>query len=162
MISDTPRALDRILVPAAQTGALVMVEPSNQSLRVLPHVVPPGQGLDRDDAGTTSADYGDSLLFASDHADQAIMVINPKTGEVLAQAKLASGPDYVRYVASLREVWVTEPRVKQIEHFSVLTGSQIALHRVGSISVLGGPESLVIDAAHGHVNADAGVECTTS
>jgi len=141
--------LNRILVPAAQTGALVLINPSNNALRVLAHVVPPGKGPDRDDAGTTSADYGAGLLFASDHADQAIVAISPKTGKVLARAKLMSGPDYVRYVAPLHEVWVTEPRAKEIQRFSVATGSTPGLRDAGSINIPGGPESLVIDTARG-------------
>ncbi|MDE2148661.1 MAG: hypothetical protein KGJ55_02260 [Gammaproteobacteria bacterium] len=141
--------LDRVLVPAARTGALVLVNPADDALQVLAHVVPGGSGQDRDDAGTTSADYGAGLLFASDHADRAIVAISPRTGQVVVRAELAFGPDYVRYVAPLHEVWVTEPRGRQIQRFSVAAGRVPRLRAVGSIAVPGGPESLVIDPARG-------------
>ena len=142
-------ALGRVLVPAAQSGALVLVDPANDALKVLPHIVPGRTGADHDDAGTTSADYGDGLLFASDHADMAVVAVDPQTGAVVARAQLAGGPDYVRYVAPLQQVWVSEPRMKQIERFAVTAGTHPALTRIGAVSVPGGPESLVIDAARG-------------
>ena len=142
-------ALGRVLVPAAQSGALVLVDPANDSLRVLAHVAPVGGTVIGHDAGTTSADYGEGLLFASDHQQQAVVVVDPRTGAVVARAPLAGGPDYVRYVAPLHQVWVSEPHLKQIERFAVTAGAHPALARVGAVSVPGGPESLVIDAARG-------------
>jgi len=142
-------ALGRVLVPAAQSGALVLVDPANDALKVLPHIAPGTTGPDHDDAGTTSADYGEGLLFASDHANMALVAVDPQTGAVVARAQLAGGPDYVRYVAPLHQVWVSEPHLKQIERFSVTAGTHLMLARVGAVSVPGGPESLVIDAARG-------------
>ena len=141
--------LGRVLVPAAQSGALVLVDPADDALKVLPHIVPGTVGPDHDDAGTTSADYGEGLLFASDHAHMAVVTVDPRTGAVVARAQLAGGPDYVRYVVPLHQVWVSEPRMKQIERFAVTAGAHPALTRVGAVSVPGGPESLVIDAARG-------------
>ncbi len=140
-------ALGRVLVPAAQSGALVLVDPADDALKVLPHIAPGTVGPDHDDAGTTSADYGEGLLFASDHAHMAVLAVDPRTGAVVARAQLAGGPDYVRYVAPLHQVWVSEPHLKQIERFAVTAGAHPALTRVGAVSVPGGPESLVIDAA---------------
>ncbi|HVB84110.1 MAG TPA: hypothetical protein VND63_04445 [Rhodanobacteraceae bacterium] len=142
-------ALGRVLVPAAQSGALVLVDPANDALRVLADVVPAGAAVSGHDAGTTSADYGEGLLFASDHAHMAVVAVDPRTGAVVARAQLAGGPDYVRYVAPLHQVWVSEPHLKQIERFSVTAGAHPMLARVGAISVPGGPESLVIDATRG-------------
>ncbi len=142
-------ALGRVLVPAAQSGALVLVDPASNALKVLPRIVPGTVGPDHDDAGTTSADYGEGLLFASDHARLAVAAVDPRTGAVVARAQLAGGPDYVRYVAPLQQVWVSEPRLKQIERFAVTAGAHPALARVGAVNVPGGPESLVIDAARG-------------
>ena len=142
-------ALGRVLVPAAQSGALVLVDPADDALKVLPHIAPGTVGPDHDDAGTTSADYGEGLLFASDHAHMAVLAVDPRTGAVVARAQLAGGPDYVRYVAPLHQVWVSEPHLKQIERFAVTSGVHPALTRVGAVSVPGGPESLVIVAARG-------------
>ena len=83
-------ALGRVLVPAAQSGALVLVDPANDSLRVLAHVAPVGGTVIGHDAGTTSADYGEGLLFASDHQQQAVVVVDPRTGAVVARAPLCA------------------------------------------------------------------------
>jgi hypothetical protein len=64
---------------------------------------------------------------------------------VTATAALAGDPDYVRWVASKREVWVTEPDKEQIEIFSLASVGPPRLARAGTIAVKGGPESLVID-----------------
>lgn len=142
-------ALDRIVVPAAQSGALVLIDPRNDALRVLPGITPAGGASKGHDAGTTSASYGEGLLFASDHDAQALLAVNPVSGKVVARAALAAQPDYVRYVAPLKQVWVTEPHAQQIERFAVTGGAHPALRRLGVIPVMGGPESLMIDDATG-------------
>lgn len=142
-------SLHRILVPAAQSGALVLVDPATQQLTRWAHVVPGGRGVDRDDAGTTSASVGAGMVFVSDHQDREIVALDIHTHKAVARAKLASGPDYVRYVAPLQEVWVTEPGASQIERFAIRAGAHPSLARVGVVAVPGGPESLVIDAHRG-------------
>jgi hypothetical protein len=76
----------------------------------------------------------------------------------VGRAKLAGGPDYVRWVEPTRELWVTEPGKKQIEIFAL---DQRKLVHKGVIDVPGGPESLVIDATRGraytHTWADTSV-----
>jgi len=142
-------ALHRVLVPAAQSGDLVLIDPLTQQLHRWKHVVPSGSGTDREDAGTTSADTGMGLIFISDHADREVVALSERSHRPVARAKLASGPDYVRYVAPLKQVWVTEPGKAQIERFGVRGGAHPALVRLGAVAVPGGPESLVIDAARG-------------
>lgn len=142
-------ALDRVIVPAAQSGNIALIDPADQHVTLWKHVVPGGSGADRDDRGTTSADSGAGLVFASDHADRAVVVIDPRDGKVVARAPLKSGPDYVRYVASLHQLWVTEPGAAQIERFRVQGGARPALVPIGTLAVPHGPESLVIDDAAG-------------
>jgi len=48
----------------------------------------------------TSADEGRGILFATDRDAKQLIVIDPKTLSIIATAPLASGPDYVRYVAA--------------------------------------------------------------
>lgn len=142
-------ALGRVLVPAAQSGDLVLLDPAGQRVERWKGVVPAGSGTAREDAGTTSADTGSGLVFVSDHRDRAVLALSTRTHRPVARARLASGPDYVRYVAPLAEVWVTEPGKAQIERFAVRGGSQPSLTRVGVVAVPGGPESLVVDVARG-------------
>jgi hypothetical protein len=54
----------------------------------------------------------------------------------------------VRYVESTGEVWVTEPDAERIEIFR-LEGNPPAPVHDGFLPVAGGPESLVVDGAHG-------------
>ncbi|MDA3912874.1 hypothetical protein [Oleiagrimonas sp.] len=142
-------SMHRVLVPAAQSGALVLINPATQHMTHWNHVVPGGSGAERDDAGTTSAAVGSGFVFVSDHKDQELVALNPQTHQPVARARLASGPDYVRYVATLKQVWVTEPGASQIERFQVRGGAHPMLSRVGAVAVNGGPESLVIDARRG-------------
>jgi sugar lactone lactonase YvrE len=72
-------------------------------------------------------------------------VVDPSLAAIVADAPLAGGPDYVRYVATTREVWVTEPSSKQIEVFSLPTQGKPQPTSVGTIRFDDGPESLVID-----------------
>src|SRR5205823_6201582 len=64
---------------------------------------------------------------------------------IVASAKLASSPDYVRWVETTSEVWVTQPDSDRIEIFSVPGGPAPKPAHVAFIAVKDGPESLVID-----------------
>ena len=56
--------LNRVLVPAAQTGNLVLVDPADNRLMVLHDVTPSGADAGgHHDAGTTSSSYGLGMLF---------------------------------------------------------------------------------------------------
>ncbi len=148
-------SLHRVLVPAAQSGSLALIDPASQKLSEWRHIVPSGQGADHDDAGTTSADVGDGLVFVSDHKDEAIVAVNPRGAQVVARAKLASGPDIIRYVKSLDQVWVTEPETHEIQRFKATDGAHPSLRLLGSISLpKGSPELLAVDPAHHAVYAD--------
>ena len=77
-------------------------------------------------------------------ANQTKILANQK--KILVQVPLASAPDYVRYVAATKEVWVTEPGKSRIEIFAL---SNARPSHVGFIDVPGGPESLAIDEKRG-------------
>jgi len=139
--------LRRVIVPAAQTGALVLIRPGSHSIKILAHVARAGTHGNRRTAGATSADYGAGLLFAGDHGNESLVAVSPATGKVVSRVRLLSGSDYVRFVAPVREVWVTEPRAAQIQRFALSKDKPTVLRPVGVVSVPGGPESLVIDPA---------------
>src|SRR5258706_12767372 len=84
--------------------------------------------------GTTSADSGGGLVFASDRSRTEVEIVDPKTMKIVASAKLAGGPDYVRWVEPAKEVWVTEPRKKQIEFFALDKGKLV---RKGAFDIAG-------------------------
>lgn len=138
-------ALHRVLVPAGRTGTIVLIDPSNHRTTKI-------SGLSAEDSyggghgeGTTSVQEGEGSLFAIDRTSKEVVIIDPAARRVTARAQLAGSPDYVRYVAPTRELWVTQPDSDQIEIFSIAP----RLAHVAFIKVPGGPESLVIDAAGG-------------
>ena len=136
--------LDRITIPAGTTGDLVLMDPVSHTLTVIPDVsAPPKVKSFRE--GTTSAIYAKGYLFASDHDPTEIVAIDPHTHAVVARTKLASGPDYVRYVARTHEIWVTEPGKAQIQVFKLSVDPKPTLTPATVIPVAGGPESLEID-----------------
>ncbi len=141
-------ALDRIVVPAGQTGRLLLIDPANLATSEIGGVTAAAAGGSMPpDAPTTSVSYGDGYLFASNHAPTQVVVIDAHGGKVVDRTSLASEPDYVRFQAAGNEVWVTEPHAKQIQVFRFSTQPTPALTAVATIAVPGGPESLVFDPA---------------
>jgi hypothetical protein len=63
------------------------------------------------------------------------------------RAKLAGSPDYVRWIPTTHEAWVTEPDAEQIEVFAI--SSDGAAKPTATIRVDGGPESLVLSERRG-------------
>jgi outer membrane protein assembly factor BamB len=140
-------SLHRVLAPAGRTGKLDLIDPATLKIESIS-----GFSADSDKfggghgEGTTSADSGGGFVFASDRSRTELNLVDTRTMKIVAHQKLAGGPDYVRWVAPLSEVWVTEPGKKQIELFAFDKG---ALVRKGTLDIPGGPESLVIDTARG-------------
>lgn len=138
------RALQRILVPAGRTGALVLIDPLGLSVDTIS-----GFSAKRDfggghGEGITSVAEGDGLLFVTDRDTKQLSVVDPAAKRVLSRAPLASSPDYVRFVAPGRELWVTEPDADRIEVFRLRERGAPPTPD-GFIAVEGGPESLVVD-----------------
>lgn len=136
------RGIRRVLVPAGGTGNLDLIDPDTHSVTQI-------AGFSKGtasghDVGTTSADEGKAVLFASDRTARRLLVVDPAMMSVVASAGLDATPDYVRFVAATNQVWVTEPAAEQIEVFSAAGGGAPA--RIGTVHVAGGPESLVIDS----------------
>ena len=138
-------ALRQVIVPAAQTGHVYLVDPptsSRESCAVW-------QGR------TTSADAGDGYVFAVDRSHSAVNVIDPKLHKVVASANLEMEPDIVRYVPATHEVWVTEedPQKGQVEILTFSPGDKVLLAHAADVKVAGGggPESLAVDLVRSRV-----------
>jgi hypothetical protein len=146
-------ALGQVIVPAGGTGAIVFVEPGSWKLtRIGPLGAAKGFGGGHGD-GITSADEGRGFLFATDRGAERLLVVDPKDGRVAASAKLAAGPDYVRWVEPTGEVWVTQPDKDRIEIFRLEGAPPKPVHDA-FLAVPGGPESLVVDVARGRAYAN--------
>jgi hypothetical protein len=133
-----------VLVPAGRSGNLDIIDPKTRAVRALGGFsAQPDYSGGHDDSVTSVDDTGDALA-ATDRTAGTVTVLAPDTGAVIATAKLAAHPDYVRWVAPTSELWVTEPDAEQIEIFK-LAGGTLATTKADRIAVKGGPESLVID-----------------
>jgi hypothetical protein len=136
-------ALHRVLAPAGRTGNLDLIDPKSKAIDAIAGFTSSKEATAGHGAGTTSADAGGGFVFASDRGKAEVAIVDPAAKKIVGTSKLAGGPDYVRWVEPLAEVWVTEPGKKQIEYFKLDHGK---LARAGAIDVAGGPESLVVDA----------------
>jgi DNA-binding beta-propeller fold protein YncE len=139
-------ALKRVVIPAANTGSIVLVKPGSWTLTHIGSLGEAKQYGGGHDDGITSADEGRGFLFAADRTSERLLVVEPKGGRVVSGAQLAGGPDYVRYVEPTGEVWVTEPDKDRIEVFRLEGNPPRPIHD-DFIDVKGGPESLVVDVA---------------
>ena len=140
-------ALDRVIVPGGISGKVFLINPKSNAVSGSVRVLPPSKPEHGHDAGTTSAAYLDGYLIASDHNTQSLAVIDLGNGKVVSHVHLASGPDYVRFVKPVGQIWVTEPGAQQVQIFTPdLSSAHPTLHPVGAITVKGGPEALVVDA----------------
>ncbi len=144
-------ALNRVLIPAGRTGQLDLVDPATLAVTSIGGFSSdkPGSKGGGHGEGITSVDTGKSVLYVTDRTALTLNVIDPKAGKIVSSAKLASGPDYVRYVAPTNEVWVTEPDADRIEVFSLSDNPGAPPAHAAFIAVKGGPESLVIDQQRG-------------
>ncbi len=149
--------LNRVLAPAGRTGRLDLIDPSTLAIESI-------SGFSADEKfggghgqGTTSADAGAGLLFATDRGRSEVAVIDPATRQIASATKLAARPDYVRWVGPLHEVWVTEPHAKRIGRFTL---AERKLVLAGAIDVPGGPESLALDATRGRAYTHTWTDAT--
>jgi hypothetical protein len=138
--------LHRVLAPGGRTGKLDLIDPASRAIESVDGFSSDATFAGGHGEGTTSVDGGGGVLFATDRGRTEVMIVDPAAKKITGTAKLAAGPDYVRWVEPSKEVWVTEPRTKQIEYFA-FDGSKLV--RKGAIDVPGGPESLAIDVTRG-------------
>jgi len=137
----------RVLVPAGRSGKLDLVDPATKKVTAIDGFSSEQSYAGGHAAGTTSADEGRGVIYAIDRTRVSLAVVDPVKAAIVASARLASSPGYVRYVAPTNEVWVSEPDAKRIEVFSLGKGG--APVHAAFVAVEGGPESLLVDATRG-------------
>ena len=138
----------RILAPAGRTGTLALVEPGSLAVTTIGGFSRSGAYGGGHGEGVTSADEGAGFLFAADRTTREVVAVDPAAKSIAARAKLAGGPDYVRFVEPTHEIWVTEPDRESIEIFRFEMRPP-RLSAAAVLSVPGGPESLVVDPGRG-------------
>jgi len=141
--------LKRLLVPAGRSGNLDLIDPATRQITPIVGFSAQGKGTAGHGDGTTSADAGRGMIFAIDRTALKLVVLDAAAKTVVAKVDLAGDPDYVRWVAPVGELWVTQPDKDRIEIFTLpASGPAVPVHKE-FLAVPGGPESLVVDAAHG-------------
>ena len=140
-------SLGKVLVPGGRTGSLFLVDPKTRQIESIGGFSPSKTFGGGHGEGITSVGIGDGALYVTDRTALALVVVDPSTKRITARTKLAASPDYVRYVATTREVWVTEPDKDQIEVFTLSDRHEPA--HAALIPIPNGPESLVVDATRG-------------
>lgn len=142
-------ALGPVLVPAGRTGALVLIDASTRGATPIAGFSAKTEFSGGHDDGVTSADEGHGWIFATDRTSGLLAIVDPRSRKVVSRVKLGGPPDYVRFVPTTGELWVTEPGKETIEIFRLSAASPPVAAHEAFLSVPGGPESLVVDGKHG-------------
>jgi DNA-binding beta-propeller fold protein YncE len=138
--------LSRVIVPARRSG-LYLIDPRIGAATRVGHLF-----------SADSAADGQGTIFVADRERRSITAVDPRSGRSSLTLKTDAPLDYVRYVGSTRELWVTEPAASPsgIEVFSLAGDSRSTPRRAGFIPVPGGPEALTIDSTDGTAYTHAG------
>ncbi|HEV7503404.1 MAG TPA: hypothetical protein VGS07_00660 [Thermoanaerobaculia bacterium] len=147
-------ALRRVLAPAGRTSKLDLIDPETEQIETIsgfPSSPLSGKGHSGSGhgEGAVSADEGRGTIFALDRLARQLVVIDPKGRSVISTVPVSNEPRIVRYVASTRELWITEPAKSKLEILSVpATGAPIPSHKA-FITTQGWTDMVVIDEARG-------------
>jgi DNA-binding beta-propeller fold protein YncE len=145
--------LHRVLVPGGRSGNLVLIDPDHLTATAIGGFATVADFSGGHDDGPTSIDEGKGFLFVTDRTSQKLDVVDTQANSIVGSAAVASNPDYVRFVASTSELWVTEPGNDRIEVFSLSNTMPPVVTNATFIAVNNGPESLVIDSIRGQAYA---------
>ncbi|MBT2597215.1 YncE family protein [Arthrobacter sp. ISL-72] len=137
--------LGQVLVPARGKG-LYRVDPAAAKATRVEY-----------DGSADSVDAGAGAIFVLDRSGPRIQVLDPG-GQIKSSVPPSARPDYLRYVAATREVWVTEPAKGGIEIFAVGETLDNAPHRTDFIPVPGGAEGLTLTSDGSTAYTHAGDE----
>jgi hypothetical protein len=135
--------IKKVLAPGGRSGNLDLVDPDTLAVTAIGGFTASSTfSLGSHTSGSTSADEGAGTLFAIDHETQSVKVVDPATKAIVSSTMLAGGPDYVRWVASSSEIWVTEPGTGMEVLTVPSTGAPV---HAATIAVAAGPESIAVD-----------------
>jgi hypothetical protein len=149
------RALGRVLVPGGRTGKLYLVHPASGAVTAIPGFSVVQEFSGGHDDGITSVADGAGLLFVTDRTAETLSLVDPAAKSIVSQTALGASPDYVRWLESARELWVSEPDSERIEVYRLENGKSPRVVRTATIEVPGGPESLVLDTKRGRAYTHA-------
>jgi YVTN family beta-propeller protein len=141
--------LHRVLVPAGRTGTLALIDPDTLNVTSMAGFGTVADYSGGHDDGPTSVDEGNGVLYVTDRTTGQLDVVDPAAASVIASVSLGSTPDYIRFVQTTNELWVTEPGADQVEIFTLGQDPVVAPVHAAVLAVTNGPESMVIDNKRG-------------
>lgn len=123
--------LGQVLVPARGEGLYRVDAAAAKATRV------------RYNGSADSVDGGAGELFVLDRSRSQILVLDPD-GQVKSSVPPSAPADYLRYVAAIKELWVSEPAKERIEIFALGETLDNAPQPTAFIPVPGGTEGLTL------------------
>lgn len=144
--------IESVLAPAGRTGELDLVDPATSKVTAIGGFSASATFMvGSHTSGTTSADEGKGVIFAIDHETQTVRVVDETSNAIVVSGPLAGAPDYVRWVASSGEIWVTEPGTG-LEVLTVDSTGATAPANAAMIAISGGgPEAIAVDGTRHRV-----------
>ncbi len=138
--------LGRIVSPSGRTGRVNLVDPASLAVTSIGGFTAFDRFDGSDQQGVESADEGAGFVFAVDRTNLTVSVVDPTTGTIVATTQLdATEPDYIRYVESTSEVWISNPGRSTISVLAIpKTGTPTPM-QAAVIPIPGGVEGLTID-----------------
>ncbi len=139
-------ATHAVWVPAGNTGAVDVVDPSTGKVRQVTGfpTAEMGSGDRKRVVGPSSATVGSGTIYIGNRGDSTVCAVNPKTLTRGICHKVDSMPDGLAYVAATKEVWVTTPRDKSIRILDATT-----LDEKAKLTFDGNPEGFAVDGKRG-------------
>lgn len=156
-------ALHQVLVPAGRSGRLDLVDPSTHAVVSIPGFSTKPEFTEGEhDDGITSVAEGAGLLFVTDRTSEVLYMVDPTSHTIVGQGALSASSDYVRWLDSSQELWVSEPDSERVEVLHFAAKPEPHVESVGKIEVPEGPESLVLDPKRGRAYTHAGAGTTVA
>lgn len=143
------RANHRVWVPAGNTGAVDVVDVTNDQVSKIDGF--PTQEMERRGkkrtVGPSSATVGDGVVYVGNRGDFTVCVMAADTLKKGACVKLDAMPDALAYIPSAKEVWATTPRDKSIQIIDAANPGALTIKQ--KMSFDGEPEGFAVDDARG-------------
>jgi DNA-binding beta-propeller fold protein YncE len=135
-----------VWVPAGNTGAVAIVDPSGGTVRKIDGLptAEMGTGDRKRKVGPSSVTVGEGSVYVGNRADSSVCAFDARTLARAACHHVDSMPDGLAYVAATKEVWVTTPREKSIRILDAAT-----LDEKAKLTYEGNPEGFAVDAKRG-------------
>jgi hypothetical protein len=142
--------LHKMMVPGNWTGNIYLIDPDTLEVTTIGGFSSEASWNNSDTQGPATLDEGGGFIFVGDRTSHEIAVVDPSQNMITSTVP-ADYPDYLRYVETTREVWVSEPFIGQVEVFSVSSDNPPVLTSLTRIGVGTVPEGLGVDRTRGLV-----------